>query len=682
MVMPDGTQQDYKLAKKGIKGRGNSSWVKHPKKGYNLNFDDKVAFFGLPKSKKWCFVANYSDKPLLRNKYASFLGLELFNNQWNPTLTSVDWFVNGEYIGNYIFCEKNTLEKGRVEYQDIADYTESKIAKGDYTDQNNDGVIDIKDGGFILEVDNRDDADFYFLTKKKIHVTLKEPDDGDEDTRNRIKDVVQTAEDVLFSDNFMDKESGWRNYIDEDAMIDWFIVNELAKNIDSRFGKSVYICFNPADGKLYMGPNWDFDIGFGNINYYNCDTYEGWHVKNASWVSRMFEDSDFVLKLKKRWNEKKASLYHTFADNDGIIQTLANENAVSADLNFIRWKILGKYVSPNPDGYAERTTYQSEIDFMRNWLSGRYAWMDKTINELYPIVAVDGALTTITDATGDIRVIIDGDCGEPLNIETGFVAKTVTYKRNFAENVTTTVMLPFDFSSTSFNGSFYTMSDISPIGDGTIAWKINSEEVSGMLSANMPYLFKASADITEIVFEDVDLQATEDGSVLLGDKDEWIFQGVYTQKEWENETLEDYCFGIPPTEANDGQDFKQFVHADNNSKINPTSAYFKFDEGKNIETAIPQPAQIIVLFPGETINEELFTPVAELIPNANVKVWSHEKNIFIEGREGMEYSIVDMGGRLLRHSITQSDIETIQLNIKYGGIMIVHTAGKNYKIIY
>ena len=122
IVMPDGTQKSYELKKKGIKGRGNSSWThSSDKKPYNLNFDNKVSFFGLPKSKKWCLINNYADRSLLRNKYASVLGTELFNSEWNPTHTSIDLIMNGEYLGNYTFCEKISLEEGRVDYQDISD---------------------------------------------------------------------------------------------------------------------------------------------------------------------------------------------------------------------------------------------------------------------------------------------------------------------------------------------------------------------------------------------------------------------------------------------------------------------------------------------------------------------------------------------------------------------------------
>ena len=93
----------------------------------------------------------------------------------------------------------------------------------------------------------------------------------------------------------------------------------------------------------------------------------------------MFEDERFVEKIKLRWSEKKSSLLETFSET-GIIQNFADDISISADYNFKKWEILGKYVWPNPQGAENRTTYQSEIDFMKNWLSERCSWLDTAIS--------------------------------------------------------------------------------------------------------------------------------------------------------------------------------------------------------------------------------------------------------------------------------------------------------------
>ena len=367
-------------AKEGIKGRGNSSWGM-PKKGYNIKFDSKQSILGMPADKKWCIVANYSDKTLLRNKYASVLGNELFNSEWNPTFVSVDVVLNGEYVGNYLFDEKNTISEKRINVQDISDCTAKKINNNSFVDKNNDDVTDLYDGGFVLEIDARHDAEFCFDTTRGVPFTLKDPDEVSETIQTHIRNIVQNAEDVLYDDNFTDSDYGWRKYIDEDSIIDWYLVNEFAKNRDAIFALSVYMFYNPVDGKLHLGPNWDFDIGFGNDGETSCGISSDWYIKYARWIYRLFEDPSFVEKVKVRWNEKKSELQQTFS-NTGVIQTLADSNSVSAQLNFMKWSILGQYVWPNAAGYESRTTYQSEVDYLKNWCSERYIWLDTAINGL------------------------------------------------------------------------------------------------------------------------------------------------------------------------------------------------------------------------------------------------------------------------------------------------------------
>ena len=357
------------VIKEGIKGRGNSSWGMQ-KKGYNIKFEAKQSLLGLPESKKYCIIANYSDKALLRNKFASVLGKDVFNNEWNPSFVNVDVVLNGEYLGNYTLCEKISIEKQRINIQDISEVTK---------DKNNDGITDLYDGGFILEIDARHDADFWFDTTKGVPFTLKDPDDVSVEIQDHIKGIVQNAEDILYGDDFTDSENGWRKYIDEDSVIDWYLVNEFAKNNDAIFFSSVYMFYKPEDGKLHMGPNWDFDISCGNIDYNGCNNSSEFWIKNAAWISRMFEDSSFVTNVKSRWNEKKTNLQNIV---NSQLQTLANENAISADFNFIKWPILGTYVWPNAAGYENRKTYQSEVDYLKNWCNARYSWLDWAINSL------------------------------------------------------------------------------------------------------------------------------------------------------------------------------------------------------------------------------------------------------------------------------------------------------------
>ena len=44
--------------------------------------------------------------------------------------------------------------------------------------------------------------------------------------------------------------------------------------------------------------------------------------------------------------------------------------------NFQTWQVLGTRLWPNPTGWENRDTHQKEVDYIKDWLQLRTAWMD------------------------------------------------------------------------------------------------------------------------------------------------------------------------------------------------------------------------------------------------------------------------------------------------------------------
>ncbi|MCM1320651.1 MAG: CotH kinase family protein [Bacteroides sp.] len=343
-----------------MKGRGNSSWGQ-PKKPYSIKLDSREKVLGMKKHKRWVLVANYSDKTLLRNDWASYIGNEIFTGmKWNPSFEAVEVVLNGEYKGSYLIGEQIKIDKNRVDIPDISEFSGKKI----------------ENGGFICEVNQQMDEAFNFETTHGVCISLKDPDEVSEEIQNFVRETVQAAEDAIFSENFADEEEGYAKYIDVSSFIDWYLVNELTKNNDAIFFSSVYFYYDPDAKKLFMGPDWDFDISCGNINYNGCDEPEGFWIKNAAWYAQLFEDENFQAKLKARWQEVRADVVQAASE---VIDEKAGKLEKSAEANFTRWPILGSYVWPNAAGYESRTTYQSEVDYLKDWLSKRIDWLDSQL---------------------------------------------------------------------------------------------------------------------------------------------------------------------------------------------------------------------------------------------------------------------------------------------------------------
>ncbi len=347
-----------------IRGRGNSTWGIHPKKPYQMKLDTKENFLDMPKDKKWIFLAEYSDKTLLRNTVAFELGY-LSALDWTPKSEFAEVFINGEYNGTYNIAQKVEEKTNRV---------------------------NIGNEGFLLEKDIQQHGrvapdDVYFNTG--IHqgenvIVIKEPnieriDENDYGYLNDtnyiyISNYINQFENALLSDAFADPINGYASYIDVESFIDWFLINEIAKNVDARNFASIYFTHVKGE-KIKMGPIWDFDLGFGNTDYFSPFP-EDWHVRNNPWISRLLDDPAFVTLVQERFtNHYLPNKQHIL---DKIDTTAARLNLAQQE-NFGKWQILGVAVWPN---FFVFDTYQEEVDQLKQWFIDRMNWIEQNIQAI------------------------------------------------------------------------------------------------------------------------------------------------------------------------------------------------------------------------------------------------------------------------------------------------------------
>jgi len=340
-----------------IRGRGNSTWDIHPKKPYRLKLTDKQSLLGMPSSKDWVLLANYSDKTLLRNAAAFDLGTRM-GFPWTPHSAFVEVYLNDRYDGVYQLMENIKVTKDRVNMDELAaaDVGADKIT-----------------GGYLLEVDFREDGHTMHSSIDDLPIVFQSPEEPVPAQEDYIESYINEFETVLHSSGFADPATGYAAYIDVDSFVRWYLVNEVFRNVDANMRSSCWM-YKPRGGKLFMGPLWDFDLAAGNANYADAFKTEGWHIRSAPWFSRLFEDPAFAARVKLEWNEIKA---------DELPAMFAGVTAGSASLqqpqlnNFQRWPILETYVWPN---YTIPGSYAGEIGQLNTWLTARIAWMDRQMN--------------------------------------------------------------------------------------------------------------------------------------------------------------------------------------------------------------------------------------------------------------------------------------------------------------
>lgn len=342
-----------------IKGRGNSTWWQGGvwnKWPYQIKFGDKTEVLGMPKDKKWVLLAEISDVSLIRNKIVREIA-NSGNFDYVPQAEYVELFLNNEHAGTYLIGQKVEESENRV---------------------------NIGDNGYLVEIDTDangriDPEDVYFKSSQSNFwsennvFNIKEPElDYDSDKFNTIKDLVDNFEKALFGDNFKDPELGYRAYIDLDSFIDWYIVNEISKNQDAASYSSIYFNYIPG-GKIKMGPIWDFDLAFGNVNYSTAEFSTGFWIKSGSpWYKRMFEDDYFTNLVKERYN----FFYENLDQFNSKVDDFELYISKSQKKNF---ELFPGLLDPNVELWPVPARFDSHhgyVDYLKTWIRDRMEWLN------------------------------------------------------------------------------------------------------------------------------------------------------------------------------------------------------------------------------------------------------------------------------------------------------------------
>ena len=70
-----------------------------------MKLDDKKEFLGMPNHKKWLFLAEYSDKSLLRNTIVFEMGY-ISSFDWTPPAPLLKYFLMGNITESTILPKK------------------------------------------------------------------------------------------------------------------------------------------------------------------------------------------------------------------------------------------------------------------------------------------------------------------------------------------------------------------------------------------------------------------------------------------------------------------------------------------------------------------------------------------------------------------------------------------------
>ena len=363
---------ELKELKMQIRGRGNTTWegqwgAKNP---YRIKLDEHTRLFGMKGDKDWILLSDRLDPTMMRTAVALRIS-RLVSMPWTPKFRMAEVYLNGKYAGLYYLVEQK--EPDRENKIPI-----TVVAAGE------------TDGGYLLELDDKEDSDAYFWSStfgKKIK--YKNPDPNDDDASERM-----TAAQKSFITNYFNKverklaareftgDDSYKAYVEMDSWIQNFFVHEVSMNIDGNMRLSTYFA-KDSDTKLFIPFVWDFDRAFGNADYQVGDFAlpqawpYGWFVrirggypdwdtrgKKPSWYQYMFEDPEFVDRVKELWTlyKPRLDMIPEFMDKMLEYDRLALQHN---DTKF-------------------HNSYETRVRQLRDDYIKRIEWMDQNIRELKP----------------------------------------------------------------------------------------------------------------------------------------------------------------------------------------------------------------------------------------------------------------------------------------------------------
>lgn len=363
----------------------------------NDNDDKAASILGMPADSDWALYGPYTDKSFFRNFiiYSKMRELHGGNNGYGMRVKLCEVIYNqdvnqaisyNDYRGVYVLMERIKRGKDRI---DIAKL--NSIAT-------NPALIS---GGYIWRVD-RLSADGNTALPDGMHSHT--PNTLNAAQTTYLTNYINALHAALYGANFADPILGYAPYLNVQSFIDnwWFV--EIAKQIDG-YRLSTYF-YKDRTGKTSAAPIWDYNLSLGNADYLFGDQPTGWYWNQTDsyWWARLRQDPNYEIQLWDRYWELRRGIFQQTSIL-GYIDQLASQalngstTAVTNNMSlaagqpstlensvmrhYRKYPILGVYVWPNAAGVASRIYYNSngnsttgEIDWMKNWLVQRFAWID------------------------------------------------------------------------------------------------------------------------------------------------------------------------------------------------------------------------------------------------------------------------------------------------------------------
>ena len=362
-----------------IKVRGNSSSTL-AKKQYRLQLMDAngekaaASLLGMTASDSWILNGTMGDRSYLRNYLALNVAGEL--DPYTPDIRMCEVVLKRdtgyEYMGLYGMYECIEQGEGRVDIEPVSN------------------PIEISDQSYILQRDRREPDGYSMAVWSTEHqrsenwLNLEYPsaEKITDEYWEYIQKDIREIEDVLYSDK---KEEFLRYHtlLNVDSFVNYFVINEFFANYDAGWNST--FLYKNQDGKVAIGPIWDFDGAMDNyeraILEINMSVFQ-----EAPWFDRLITDEAFVDAVTSQYNRLRSNLLSNQNIQEKIEQAAAFlEYPAKRDRS--RWDESklpshGVYLEEDTDLeiVRDRDSYEEEVERLEDVLLLHSEYLDKNLH--------------------------------------------------------------------------------------------------------------------------------------------------------------------------------------------------------------------------------------------------------------------------------------------------------------
>lgn len=365
-----------------INGRGNSTWKHFEKKPYSITCSIEADLLGMGNAQKWILLANAGDTTHLRNKivydFADAVGLA-----YSPDSQWVDLYLNGEYAGLYLLCERNEVHPERVDIDPANGFLVSLELEARLKDQNYPHIV----------------------TAQKHALRIHYPEAVTATDVKALTAKWQSLENAILAADGRDPLTGtsWLDQIDLDSWVRKYLIEELFGNYDAGILSQYF--YSDENGRIYAGPVWDYDNAIGLETTWQLKNPQTFFANRITAKEGDPEQWFYYLYQNKVFYDRLVELYEL--EFMPRMQELVNQIdeyeayiSAAAEMDHIRWADAN-----NADEEIQTARIKEYLNERVDFLSR--IWLEETP---YCIIRADSGF----GVTRAYYVVMPGDCLEEV----------------------------------------------------------------------------------------------------------------------------------------------------------------------------------------------------------------------------------------------------------------------------